>query len=332
MVNGVSRKGSFLEKTLANLFEKAGFEVYLNSKKFGFETDILAQKGAFSIIVEAKQYDNSYINIGSLLHEWSSKGKSVNADRVLVVIAGIKINEKYRSLASDLGIYLWDEKIIQELIRIDSNKILYREICSYLKFGEVMSRFEKIENSDLSDNIKDYLREQAISLGPREFGRELTKLIKEKENDLDRKEKLRKETEKLAYEKFLRDRKVKRVFLWTISTLIISFIFILIIFILSFNTPEQKLIRFCKEKFNSKIFYFRRITYSRNFNESAEWVRKTYQNSALTVEQNEHNVNYITNNQIPKTGYPIVITWAEKTINNSTTALGFFYCNSDGVI
>src|SRR3989344_5313344 len=103
MEDKVSRKGSLLEKTLANIFDKAGFDVNINSKRFGFETDILVTKGNFKIIVEAKQYETSYINIGSLLHEWSSKGKNARADRVLVVIAGTKIAQKYYELAENLG-------------------------------------------------------------------------------------------------------------------------------------------------------------------------------------------------------------------------------------
>ena len=40
----MKRKGSLLEEILGSIFKKAGFKVSLNSKEFGFESDIIARR------------------------------------------------------------------------------------------------------------------------------------------------------------------------------------------------------------------------------------------------------------------------------------------------
>lgn len=138
-----NRKGSFLERRIAKLFSKIGFETKLNSKEMGFETDVLARKRGFNIIIEAKQYE-SYINVKSLLHEWSSKGKSVGADKTLLIVTGLKnISESDRALAKRLGVYLWDEEVIHNLHDIENKEELYKEIGKRLEFIDVIKKLEE---------------------------------------------------------------------------------------------------------------------------------------------------------------------------------------------
>lgn len=139
-----NRKGSFLERIIAKTFNKIGFETRLNSKELGFEADVIARKRGFTILIEAKQYDSSYLNVGSLIHEWASKGKTSGVDRTLLVITGLKhIPEKYKELAQSLGVFLWDEETVHRLNDTYSKEELYKEIGKKLGFTDVMEKLRK---------------------------------------------------------------------------------------------------------------------------------------------------------------------------------------------
>jgi len=97
-------------------------------------------------------------------------------------------------------------------------------------------------------------------------------------------------------------------------------------------SPEEKLITSCISKYSGAgIFDLKKTDYLEDFSSASDWIRNNYENSALTQEQKDHNINYIINNQLPKENYPIVITWASKK-DGQMTATGFFYCNQNGVI
>ncbi|MFH1503280.1 MAG: hypothetical protein ABIE36_01330 [Candidatus Diapherotrites archaeon] len=97
-------------------------------------------------------------------------------------------------------------------------------------------------------------------------------------------------------------------------------------------SPEQELINFCISQFSSaSIFDIEKTSYLEDFSSASEWIRNNYENSALTQEQLEININYITNNQLPKQDYPIVITYGSKK-DGQMTSQGFYYCNEQGVI
>jgi len=143
MANDVSRKGSFLERLIARLFDRIGFDTKLNSKEFGFESDVIAKKKGFTIIVEAKQYEG-YINLGALIDQWANRARRSGVDRVLLVVTGHKnIPEKYYKLAKDEGIYLWDENIVHNLNDIETKEQLYFEIGKRLEFTEIVEKLEK---------------------------------------------------------------------------------------------------------------------------------------------------------------------------------------------
>ncbi|MFB6246059.1 MAG: restriction endonuclease [Candidatus Pacearchaeota archaeon] len=119
----VKRRGTFLEQSVANLFKKAGFETEVGNNDHDFEIDVLAKREEFKVVVECKQYDNSYINISSLLHEWRSKGEISEADRTIVVVAGMEIPEKFYTLARNLGIYLIGDEEIHYLLSLDKEDL-----------------------------------------------------------------------------------------------------------------------------------------------------------------------------------------------------------------
>ncbi|MBU1136227.1 MAG: restriction endonuclease [Nanoarchaeota archaeon] len=185
------RKGTFLERTIANLFERIGFNVSLNSTKFGFEADVIAEKNGFVILIEAKQYDKSYMNIGSLLHQWESKGRKANADKTLVAIAGLSIPEKYFYLAKELGIHLWDEDKIHELNNIENNNELYGVIGESLEFKEIIERIKKIEQAEFGNKIEENLKQKAKISDNSEFNDLLKNEILRKNNIIERLQKIK---------------------------------------------------------------------------------------------------------------------------------------------
>ena len=97
-------------------------------------------------------------------------------------------------------------------------------------------------------------------------------------------------------------------------------------------TSEEELTSFCISQFsNAGIFDLKKTDYQNDFSSASEWIRNNYENSVLTQEQKENNINYIIENQLPKQGYPIVITSGSKK-DGQVTSQGFYYCNENGVI
>ena len=153
MVNSKGRrKGSFLEKVVGEIFERSGFNVKLNDTSFGFEIDVLATKNDYKIIIECKQYDSSYINIPNLLHLWESKGRSVNADKVVVVVSGQPLREKDFELSKKLGVYLIDEETIHRLNNLDRDDCKSK-LNHLVKFDE--EEFEKSQLEYGEENKKN---------------------------------------------------------------------------------------------------------------------------------------------------------------------------------
>lgn len=368
-LNFSHRSGSFLERTIANLFEKVGFSIDLNSKEFGFETDIIARRGKFTIIIEAKQYDHSYINIGSLLHEWSSKSIKSGADRVLVIIAGINIPYKFYELAEELGVYLWDEKDINELNGSDTKEEVYRKICLKLDFGEIMKRFEEIENANLSENQKFYFEKEAIKLSNFDFRLKLNDLIKEK-NDLD--EKNKKETERLIKEHEQEERLFKenlekekrkqkkwrmmkvtfKIILIIIASLVI-FIFIKSLFnihdtkdtnstLTNINknlTPsilkssDDILKEKCLMQFSGLgIYNIRNIGVLHNEQEMISWLNEYINSSYLTEEGVQNRINFTMKKKLVSAEYPVVALNGDERINPQVVSHGERFCNNNGIL
>lgn len=110
----VSRKGSLLEQNVATIFSSLGFHTETNVKKKGYEIDVFAKKGDFEIIIECKQYEKSSLTIRNLIHQWSDKNSEIKADKVILVLYGMKLKETDINLASNRNIILWDEQKLQK--------------------------------------------------------------------------------------------------------------------------------------------------------------------------------------------------------------------------
>lgn len=96
--------------------------------------------------------------------------------------------------------------------------------------------------------------------------------------------------------------------------------------------PEEKLINFCVSEFSDEgIFDLENTEYLEDFSSASEWVENNYENSALTEEQKETNINYIINNRLPTENYPIVATSGSEK-DGQVTSQGFYYCNEGGMI
>jgi hypothetical protein len=153
------RKGSFLERQVEGIFRRAGFKTEINSKRYSFESDVIASHKNFNIIVECKEY-NTYLNISSLLYQWESKKRKSGADRVILVVVGIKtIPKGIEELAKELDVILWMDKQINHLSSIETKDELRNEINRAIKFD-----IEELKIKRRQNNIK-FLKKTIIFFG-----------------------------------------------------------------------------------------------------------------------------------------------------------------------
>jgi len=112
-----TRPGTLLERDIQKIFKLAGFTTHHQAKIKGYEIDVLAEtdKG-LRIIIECKQYENAQIEVRNLIHQWDSKNKEIQANKILLVIYGINITHSEKSLAHKLGITIWDKKDVEDYL------------------------------------------------------------------------------------------------------------------------------------------------------------------------------------------------------------------------
>ncbi len=115
MRGNMKRSGSLLEKNVARLFRLGGFEPELNKKIDDYEIDVFLKYKSIKRGIECKQYERSSLAIRNLIHEWNSKNRELNFDKILLVLVGCKITDKDRNLARKYGITIWDTKKFNEL-------------------------------------------------------------------------------------------------------------------------------------------------------------------------------------------------------------------------
>ena len=338
----MARMGSYLERDIAILFERIGFEVQKNSKEFGFESDVIAKKNNFTILIQTKQYDNSYTNVGDLLHQWASKGKHNKVDRILIVIAGMKISEKYFDLAGELGVYLWEDKILDKLKKIETNKELYGKIGKLLNFKDIIKKLDMINDYSgkgrITEESRSRLREEVTKLSDVEFRKFLKKEITNKLK-LDEEEKrllrLRDEEEEKKQEVGNKKRKMKiKIILFFVGALILLTAF----FWIPYNNKIQ-LKSYCLSQFkNSGIYNLNSTEILKNKNNAISWLSSNYNPLGLnlTAEQKQQNINNFVNNKLINISYPIVITHGDRSIQSTSSGSiierGSYLCNSKGII
>ena len=115
--------GKLLEDNVASIFKKAEFKVIKNKYKCGYEIDVLAQKDGRNIICECKQYEIANLEIRNLIHQWDSKNKELQADKIVLVIYGQSITMEQFSLAKKYGIIIWDYNRIEYYLNMDIEKL-----------------------------------------------------------------------------------------------------------------------------------------------------------------------------------------------------------------
>ncbi len=173
------RRGNSLENEINDMFRRIGFNTEVRSKKFEFqgipEADVIATRGDFMILIQAKRYDESQIDIDKLIDEWKNKGEKVGADRVLIIITGHKnIKEDYIRKAKQKGVYLWNENYWRHLQSLDSIN-LSLEVGKTLKIEEVLDYITKKEKNELKE-VKEQIKEIKNSRIKDEIYAELEKI------------------------------------------------------------------------------------------------------------------------------------------------------------
>ena len=145
------RHGSYLEESIAILFNKAGFKTKLNSRINGYEIDVLASRGNYRIAIECKQYERSRITIRNILHQWASKSNMINVDQIIIAIAGQKPKEEDYKLAKQLNLVLVDDYTIHRLNSVMDKEKLKLELNDLICFDKEL--YKQQEKRKLIKNL-----------------------------------------------------------------------------------------------------------------------------------------------------------------------------------
>lgn len=111
-------KGNALEKNVEFIFQSAGFSTQRNVKIAKYEIDVLAEIGVRNIVIECKNFQNSNLVIRNLIHQWNSKNELIKANKLILVLAGVKIKTSDIELANKFDIELWDENTLTEFFNL----------------------------------------------------------------------------------------------------------------------------------------------------------------------------------------------------------------------
>ncbi|HEY9221324.1 MAG TPA: restriction endonuclease [Lutibacter sp.] len=111
-------RGDSLESGVEHIFKMAKFKTERNVFISKYEIDVRAILGDRTIIIECKNYQNSNLTIRNLIHQWHSKNDIIKAHKVILVLAGLKINNSDYELASQFDMELWNENDISDLFNL----------------------------------------------------------------------------------------------------------------------------------------------------------------------------------------------------------------------
>ncbi len=163
MEEEVVKRESLVQKIVASVFQKAGFQISTSSNKFGFKTDIIATKASpeMTVVVTCKEHGKYPLNMESLIHEWDSKRRVAGAQAALVVISGMSVDRKFFDYAKNVGVGLWDEGI------------LYNLITGQGRFDDLMRVFIQFDTTDARGGV----RPKKVSLAVKVFKRILIAAI-----------------------------------------------------------------------------------------------------------------------------------------------------------
>jgi hypothetical protein len=142
-----ARKGSLLEKQVADIFSSAGFDAETNEYVAGYETDVHAFLGDIEVVGECKQYENSRLSVKNLIHQWAGKNDAIDADKIILVIYGQDITDEEENLADQHDMVIWDEEKIADLIGMEKEAIK-KEVLDSIS----------LEEEDLGTKYEDEIR------------------------------------------------------------------------------------------------------------------------------------------------------------------------------
>ena len=146
--------GNYLERSTARILERAGWEVKVRAK-IGVEVDVLATKYDLTIGVQCKHYESGYLNVQDMIYEWEGKAKDYNFDKMVFVVVGFDIKQKYKDLIKSKGMILWEEEklhFLNDLSIEDLETKLEQEF--EIEFEEEEEEEEEEEKFDISGILK----------------------------------------------------------------------------------------------------------------------------------------------------------------------------------
>ena len=158
-----TRKGTLLETNVEQLLKLSGFNPILNRIYNGYEIDVFLIYKNLKIAFECKQYERSTLAIRNLIHQWESKNRELNFDKIVLVLVGCDISNKEYSLAKKHGIIIWDEQKFTNLLNKSIEKKTENKDTILKELGiekdeikEVEEKFE-IEETEQQIIIKEAL-------------------------------------------------------------------------------------------------------------------------------------------------------------------------------
>ena len=154
-----SRKGSFLERDVERTLKLAGLNPKLNTIKKGYEIDVFLDIDGYSVLIECKAYERGGLHLINLIHQWESKNKEINANKILFVIIGKDISERERTLAKKHNITIWDENKWE---RIKDKVIDLKEKSKDYVLQEIDKNFTK-NNKIKKVRVKTTQRQKIIN-------------------------------------------------------------------------------------------------------------------------------------------------------------------------
>jgi penicillin-binding protein-related factor A (putative recombinase) len=162
-----SKKGTLLEKNVERLLRLSGLSPERNVIINTYEIDVFVIYKNKRIAFECKQYEKSGLTVRNLIHQWESKNRELELDKIVLVLVGCDISEKDYDLAKKYNITIWNEGTLDKLseIAIEKKEDALKEVIEHtcLKIEEDTTRKE-IERID--EEIKDLKERESKKVWP----------------------------------------------------------------------------------------------------------------------------------------------------------------------
>ncbi len=156
-----SRKGTLLEKTVQQLLKLSGFDPKLNKIYKGYEIDVFLDHNGIKVGIECKQYERSTLAIRNLIHQWDSKNKELNFDKIVLVLMGCDVSLNDRKLAEKYGITIWDEKKLSKLLEeaVEKKAKIKELILKEIGISKIKPKNKEslVEQTEQQNEIRDKL-------------------------------------------------------------------------------------------------------------------------------------------------------------------------------